>query len=200
MTILANRNTETGIRYGVIPSNDLFNAGEQFYDDADDTRHEQYITDAKQKLRHAIESAMDDFGVKSDHIQLAADEAFDILEQDLNDRYESDGTGLHYDDGEYIIDKLDETDLFVAKSPYFTFAPECSPCAPGACYLRNGIKLTDGVPEQYSPGQLEDVRNPYPNRDLHKTYCLGHEWFEEDHPAPYAIYSVETGKLIPPED
>lgn len=64
-------------------------------------------------------------------------------------------------------------DLMIVKSPYYTHAQFCSPCAPGA-------------------GHLE---NPCP--DGPKTYCLGHDWFEGDK-APYPVYDVATGQLVPP--
>lgn len=31
-----------------------------------------------------------------------------------------------------------------------------------------------------------------------KTYCVGHDWFE-DGKAPYPVYSVATGELVAPE-
>jgi hypothetical protein len=62
----------------------------------------------------------------------------------------------------------DDPDVFVIKSPFFTYASFCSPCAPGACYLLS------------------------PNADGAKAYCLGHDWFENGK-APYPVYSVETG-------
>jgi hypothetical protein len=196
MTQLANRDNETGIRYGVIPANDLYNCGEQFYEGADDKRYEEYQKRADEAIKHAITMALQDFGVKESKIELAVGSVSEIIEEDLSDAYESDGTGLHYDDGEYIIDKLDETDLFVAKSPYFTFAPECSPCAPGACYLRDGIKESGGARPSYSPEQFVEFSSLSGKEHL-KCYCLGHEWFEEEE-APYAVYSVQTGERVYP--
>ena len=66
-------------------------------------------------------------------------------------------------------------DLMILKSPYYTHAQFCSPCAPGA-------------------GHLE---NPCPTGP--KTYCLGHDWFEGGK-APYPVYDVATGKLVTPRD
>lgn len=82
------------------------------------------------------------------------------------------GVVHHYiDDDEYTAESDDNTDIWVYKSPYFTRCAFCSPCAPGA-------------------GYLTDVRD-----EGVKTYCLGHEWF--DGPAPYPVYSVSTGELVP---
>lgn len=62
--------------------------------------------------------------------------------------------------------------FFVEKSPYFTKAVYCSPCAPGAADLDS------------------------PNKDGVDCYCLGADFFDKDSPCPYPIYSVETGELI----
>lgn len=63
-------------------------------------------------------------------------------------------------------------DVMLTKSPYYTHAQFCSPCAPGAGYLLNPCKSGP------------------------KTYCFGHDWFDDDK-APYPVYSVKTGKRVP---
>ena len=75
-------------------------------------------------------------------------------------------------DGYELTDCLD-SDIFVLKSPFSTFAQYCSPCVPGAGNLDNA--MADGA----------------------KTYCLGADWFEEGK-APYPVYSVATGEAILP--
>lgn len=78
------------------------------------------------------------------------------------------------DDGEYLATQGgDDCDIFVTKAPYFTRAQFCSPCAPGACHLGE------------------------PTDDGERCYCFGHDWFE-DGKAPYPVYSVATGELVPP--
>jgi len=66
----------------------------------------------------------------------------------------------------------EDGDIFVEKSPYFTYAQLCSPCAPGACYLLNPCE-------------------PDPNN---RAYCFDESWFEGE--APYPVYSVETGEML----
>lgn len=73
-------------------------------------------------------------------------------------------------DGYKLVDCLG-TNVMVLKSPFYTLAKFCSPCVPGA-------------------GDLDE-----PDEDGVKSYCLGHEWFEEDS-APYPVYSVETGNRV----
>lgn len=80
------------------------------------------------------------------------------------------------DDGEYMAECSDDGDIFITKSPYYTYCQYCSPCAPGTGYIMHTVE--NGA----------------------KTYCFGHDWFDDDK-APYPVFSVETGELIPaPED
>jgi hypothetical protein len=67
-------------------------------------------------------------------------------------------------DGYILYQSQDDPDIFVIKSPFYTLCSFCSPCAPGAGYLM-------------TPGTV-------------KTYCLGHDWFEEK--APYKVYNIKT--------
>ena len=78
----------------------------------------------------------------------------------------------------YTLDKdgyqgsADEyNDVLLTKSPYYTHAAFCSPCAPGA-------------------GHLE-----YPCAEGPRTYCFGHDWFEGGK-APYPVYDVDTNELV----
>ena len=106
-----------------------------------------------------------DYACESCRLALTGDDVYSEhpLNWTLNDgTYEG---IVHHDDG----------DLFVTKSPYYTFCSFCSPCAPGAGYLLNSC------PE-----------GP-------KVYCLGHEWFTDDK-APYPVYRVEDNSLLQPED
>ena len=83
------------------------------------------------------------------------------------------------DDGEYQAEaSVDSGDIFITKSPYFTYAQFCSPCAPGACHLENPLDHAS---------------------DENKCYCFGHDWFESGI-APYDVYSVETGKKVLPDN
>lgn len=74
----------------------------------------------------------------------------------------------HYDEEGYKIFEDSQGDLFIEKSPYYTYAQFCSPCAPGAAYLLNHMEPGTGP----------------------KAYALGHDWFE-DKKAPYRVFKVE---------
>jgi hypothetical protein len=85
---------------------------------------------------------------------------------DSSDCFGDEAQGYTFEDAEYSLESaFDNTTIFVTKSPYYTFAAFCSPCAPGAGDL--DTPADGGV----------------------KTYCLGSEWFE-DEKAPYPVYRV----------
>jgi len=89
--------------------------------------------------------------------------------------YSEESLGWTYErDGYQLTDCLDN-EIFVLKSPFYTFAQFCSPCVPGA-------------------GNLDSPREDGP-----KTYCLGHDWFE-DGKAPYPVYRVSDGTEVTGKD
>jgi len=77
------------------------------------------------------------------------------------------------EDGYGAYQSRDDSDIFVTKSPFYTFATFCSPCAPGAGHLRNPLAPDEGV----------------------KTYCFGDDWFE-DESCPYTIYNVVDDAIV----
>ena len=82
--------------------------------------------------------------------------------------------GCEYNDEGYVARQGgDSPDIFITKSPYYTRAAFCSPCAPGA-------------------GDLS-----HPCDDGAKSYCFGHDWFEGGK-APYPVFSVETNEEVKP--
>lgn len=170
-----NINHETGIRYGVISQGAISQAwsdsSEPDYGDA---------TCPKCEGR-----AMSYLGIHSSFEQYeehgCADYACEDCELtiDSSDCFGDEAIGWNVDaDGYKMTDCLD-SDVMILESPYFTFAPYCSPCVPGAGNLDNA-----------SEGESDESNGV-------KTYCVGHDWFEEDC-APYPVYSVETSALIPP--
>ena len=77
------------------------------------------------------------------------------------------------EDGYGACQSRDDSDIFITKSPFYTFAAFCSPCAPGAGHLRNPLTPDEGV----------------------KTYCFGDDWFE-DESCPYTIYNVVDDAIV----
>lgn len=171
----ANIDSKTGIRYGVIsqhtPDQD---AVQNIWQNCRDLSFEAFQDEAKLKLRGVLDEYFSDWkhDDKPSNLDMAVQNAFESIEQELNDSYECDGSAemLFERDGYKITTCLD-SDLMILTSPYFTHAQFCSPCVPGAGNLDN--YCADGA----------------------KTYCLGHDWFE-DNKAPYPVYSVETGEQV----
>ena len=83
-------------------------------------------------------------------------------------------SSFYVDDKEYEAECGEDGDIFITRSPYYTRAQFCSPCAPGACYL------TD------------------PCEDGERAYCFGHDWFydTETGKAPYPVYRVSDDSLV----
>lgn len=164
----ANIDTDTGIRYGVISQNSVLQAWA-------DSSEAEYGEPTCGKCGNPAISACDtpetseweelgpgDYACLECKRVFWSDEAFS--DEPLGYSYEGDGYKL--------TDCLD-SDIFVLKSTYYTFAQFCSPCVPGA-------------------GNLDT-----PCENGPKTYCLGHDWFE-DGQAPYPVYSIETNERINP--
>lgn len=175
---MSNTDKETGIRYGLIGQNaETLNhdATEDIFQFGKNVSFETYVDEFKLKLRSAMEdyfSSSKWSGEKKSKLDQAVDNAFDAVEQDVSDNYQSDNDCYLYEKDGYKIHTT-ESELWVTLSPFYTHAQFCSPCAPGA-------------------GNLDS-----PCADGPKTYCLGHDWFE-DCKAPYPVYSVADGKEVLP--
>jgi len=175
----SNINNETGIRFGVLPFHEISEAwcGDSEADYGDDTfcpycgEVSFLIDDMDEADQDKVENYEYD-GTAFEyacHICCKVFNAGDAMpDEPLCHSYESDG---------YKCYQFDDTDIFVELSPYFTYAQFCSPCAPGACYLKNPLD-----------SKVES----------NKCYCFGHDWFESGK-APYNVYSVETGEIVKPE-
>ena len=158
---MSNIDHETGIRFGVIPVSDI----EQAWCDSVDG---DYGPPCCPACGEELPEGFGDTGAcKCGHVvDWVGDECYgdSPLSWDL-------------DDGKYRATQGgDDCDVFVLKAPYFTYARFCSPCAPGACYLRNPLDE---------------------KAEANKCYCFGHEWFE-DGKAPYPVYRVDTGEEVKP--
>lgn len=79
-------------------------------------------------------------------------------------------------EGEYTATQSGgDSDVFVLKSPYYTRAEFCSPCAPGAAYLRS----------------------PTTNGDGPRAYCLHADCFDRHgEGCPYPIWEVATNRCV----
>lgn len=94
------------------------------------------------------------------------------------------------DGNEYsAVQDCDSPYIFFMRSPYYTFAQYCSPCAPGACYLANP---TDGDgPKAYCPAP--NWFEYYEGNDFVK--CTG-EYDGVKTSCPYPVYRVSDGACV----
>lgn len=171
---LTNINHETGIRYGVISQHSVSQA---WYDSAEPDYgaatcpkcgHECVSFDA---VKH---KDLDSYSSYSCADYVCEECAITI---DSSDAFGEEALGWNYEDDGYKLTDCLDSDIFILDSPYFTYAPFCSPCVPGAGNLDSAAERDES--------------------DGEKTYCLGHDWFESG-AAPYRVFSVETGAEIDP--
>lgn len=151
-----NIDAETGIRYGVIPQGAVLQA---WADSSEPHYGEQQCSKCAATIT-MDDSTCPECGVELDPY------GFDFVEP----------VSFYVDDDEYSAECGDNGDIFITRSPFFTFAQFCSPCAPGAGYLEN------------------ELSEPNPNN---RAYCFGHDWFDEGR-APYTVYRVATGEVVSP--
>lgn len=167
-----NVDRETGIRFGVIHTNHLF---EWFHEQVEYDYGDPYCPKCGNEVQDTENIEIPE-GTHPEERTLHRDYYCDSCDEYFwSEACYSDSPVCQYiDDGEYkaIVDEMG--DVFIEKAPYFTRAQFCSPCAPGACYLTN----------------------PTPDGDM--AYCFGHDWFEGDK-APYPVYCVKTGKEVLPK-
>ena len=157
-----NRDAETGIRYGMISQHSIEQeAINAIYENGEDLGFAEMQQQAKDELARAIVSALEAYGEVSDPDELAAEIIDNAVE--WGDAQEA-GPFAWLEDG-YSVQTTSDNNLWVFKSPYYTYAQFCSPCVPGA-------------------GNLDTFCADGP-----RTYCLGHDWFEGGK-APYPVYLV----------
>lgn len=169
-----NINHETGIRYGVISQDAICQA----WSDSSEGDYGE-ATCPKCEGR-----AMSYLGIHSSFEQYedhgCADYACEDCELtiDSSDCFGDEAIGWTVDADGYKMQDCLDSDVMILESPYFTLAPYCSPCVPGAGNLDNS-----------GEGEFDESNGV-------KTYCVGHDWFEDGF-APYDVYSVETGAIVP---
>lgn len=194
---LSNIDNETGIRYGVINQNEV---DQSWFDSSEAVYPENYF--CPNCGNELIEIATEERDGTEYHCEHCNAEYTD---NDICD-FEIDPIGFVYNADGYICEQFaDDTDIFITKSPYYTYCQFCSPCAPGAGYLMNyydPMKDEKKVREQFvllkniAPLAIPEAYKSYAEKaGFPKVYCFGHDWFENGK-APYPVYSVETGELI----
>jgi len=172
-----NIDYSTGIRYGVISQNEVLQAW------ADSSEANYGPPTCPKCGGEVVES---DENKKYKGYKFYHDRPYDLGEYTCKhcklhlfneDVWNDEPLSFYYDQEGYEAECSDDGDIFILKSPYYTYCQFCSPCAPGAGYLMNKRDKENGI----------------------KAYCFGHDWFD-DGQAPYDVYDVNTGELIESEE
>lgn len=169
-----NIDHNSGIRYGVIPLNEVCQAwcdsSEADYGNA----HCPKCGNEAISYDETTPDTVDDFEQYRDRgcVDYYCDHCKHTL--DSSDCFGDEAIAHTYDaEGYKATQGQDDRDIFILLSPYYTKAEFCSPCAPGACYLLNH------------------------DEDGEKCYCFGHDWYE-NRQAPYPVYNVSDDSLVNP--
>ncbi len=165
-----NIDTETGIRYGVINQNRVLSAWAEL---SEPEYGPVFCPKCGNEAELAIVGFVNEDGEDADWFDDSkechcGDCEYSFDQDDIPDR---EPLCWVVEDDDYTAECDEHGDIFVIKSPYYTRAAFCSPCAPGACYLAS------------------------PMEDGERAYCFDASWFDNGD-CPYDVYSVETGKLI----
>ena len=170
-TATSNINPKTGIRYGVIPHSHVSAA---WYDEAESYYGEPTCPHCGGELTVWDEDIHEGYEdcLTAQLSEFVCENCEKLISEEW--LHPEEPCTWFIKDNNYEAEQTDDVDIFIFKSPFFTYAQFCSPCAPGACYLPSPLFV--------------------PNMD-NKCYCFGHEWFEDER-APYPVYSVETGCMI----
>lgn len=156
-----NIDTETQIRFGIIPQHDII---------------DQWAEISEPEYGEMACPYCGSFCIEETkvHDRMRCDDCAEIFH--IDDIF---GEPTHYiydQDGYKLIQRADDTDIFVVKSPFYTWAQFCSPCAPGACHLHYPLAETSRHPDN-------------------KCYCLPHSWFN-DEIAPYDVFCISDGTKL----
>lgn len=166
-----NIDPENGIRYGIISANSLAWWHEESEPDYGEPTCPKCGNPAKD-----IYEAPEGYGNLEDWEDKGGDSCCLDCRYSFwaDEAYGDEPLGWTYDRDGYQGFQGADPDVWVTKSPYYTRAQFCSPCAPGACHL------------------------DHPTPEGEKAYCFGHDWFEGG-VAPYPVYRVKDDTLVVPE-
>lgn len=201
----SNVDPETGIHYGVIPLNVLLDWAIEHFEpeygnptcpkcgnEATPTGDFVFSIGDEEEYTYAEECCADYTCGQCKYIF------------DTSEAYPEEPNGWTMEDNEYSLSLDSNNDVWVLKSPYYTYAQFCSPCAPGACHLEHpigneivhccgvcGIEIEGDYCQNHPEATVDSIITNYGA----KTYCLGVKWFENREP-PYPIYRVADNSLL----
>jgi hypothetical protein len=202
-TDLPNYDSETGIFYGVISKNSIspyILEDIEFGSDTIDLSYEEGLKELNKNIDNHLGCLTDVYNLSVEiigphnpkhgpsekcNLETVKDvlnhfrnkryeEIRNIFEEEFNNSYECDDMDFLYQSDGYKIINCLTTDIMIIKSPYYCYAPECSPCCPCA-------------------GNLDSIN--LERKYEKKTYCLDPDFFDEEENSfgtfpGYKIYKV----------
>lgn len=169
---ITNMNPETGIHFGAISLNSL--SGDSVGEAESIYPEEVEIDCENESCRTSFNVPLSSSGEsvtcpQCRHTWELSPYEFDCIEPI--------GLDLTANDSDYTTEYSESLNcFFVTKSPFYTFARACSPCAPNAGDLDSPCDSGNGL----------------------KTYCLGYDFFDEYSPCPYVCYMVKDESRVDP--
>ena len=174
---ITNIDKKTGIRFGVIHQNEVLQA----WADSSEAEYGPPTCPKCGNEADKLDAFGDSFkdGIPDDYTteKYECDEFVCVDCKHVfgsESAYGDEPLGFYLKDNEYEAQQDSCGDIFITKSPYYTRAEFCSPCAPGACYIINS------------------------REDGDKAYCFGHDFFDFGK-APYPVYAVKDDSVVLPE-
>ncbi len=224
-----NIDTATRIRYGVISQHSL---ASWFYDEYEPVYGEPHCpkcgyasVDASTLSAEQLNTTDEEYEQGSGCTDYACHNCRYTF--DSSEAFPDEPIGHELKTSEYTaIDCLD-SDVMLLKSPYYTYAPFCSPCVPGAgnlddAWMGGAVRIEETVDRQfmvlvngfqwggeYDTAGAGNATFETESEAIHtfaseqhvgaKTYCFSHDYFE-DGKAPYRVFRVEDDSEVMPED
>lgn len=180
---LSNIDRETGIRFGIVSANEM---GEGFWDDVES----EYDPSCPKCGGDLTEDQVSDLDAnakphESKYIKgyfkhmAPCPHCEELISVDDITPEEPSRNVIKSDGIEGFVDS--HNDVWITKSPFYTYGTFCSPCAPGACSI--GTKYNDS------------------DTDLPRAYCLPYSWYDERTPIkPGTVFRVKDDSVVQPED
>ena len=217
--MIPNYDPETGVHYGVISQhsldqdtiNDIWNDSEDLsFAYAKEELLTQLVTNLEREthedIRRVLGGDLKDLWGEyyreereeaiSEIIEIGKDDRdalWEVVSNRFGDQYDGSDREWLWEAEGYKISNCLHSDMFVSLSPFFTYAPKCSPCVPNAGDLDSASRLEEAAPSlesDYAAAQLVAE-----NRGWVRSYCLDSSFFEGNK-APYPVWGVCTLKPI----
>lgn len=193
----ANIDHEAGIHYGMVHQNSLDpDAVDYIYQDGTDVGHEQAKAELTSDLAAALREVLNETSLSLEPAARIAKEAAEALVDDIaGDALDNGGESgpYEYEKDGYHLRTTERGDLWVFKSPFYTYARYCSPCVPGAGNLDDAVDKSAWDYTNTAPAEIAEMEEQMAACGV-KTYCLGLDWFENGQ-APYPIFKVKKSDL-----